>query len=366
MRIAIACGSFKVMGGRERDCLAVASGLAALGHDIVLVTGQPPAASLQNVEIVTVPATGLSNHARAVRFSQEFSRWRSANPADVSLGFDRMEGLDFFYCADQPRPVRRGWRGFLPRNAAYRKLEAAIFGPRSRTHVFFLAEPQCRNYQALYDLPQSRFEVLAVTLKAAAPKVFYERRAAVRAELGIAPDAVLFVNVAAYGRQKGVDRVLDALAGLPQARFLSVGIADAGEFRAQARKLGLEDRVRFLPYRDDIAGAIGAADLMVHPARVETTGNVIVESLLYGVPVICSAVCGYSTHVAESGGGIVLSEPFRADALRAALQDCTRPDRLEQLRAKARAYSPVLAASPGMDGVVRRIEAAMQRRLQGG
>jgi UDP-glucose:(heptosyl)LPS alpha-1,3-glucosyltransferase len=365
VRIAVACGSFKVMGGRERDCLAVAAGLARLGHGVTLVTSLAPANDVPGVEVVKVPVNGLSNHTRAADFSRAFGRWRGASPVDFSLGFDRMEGLDFFYCADQPRPVHAGWRGLLPRNRTYRRLERAIFGPGSRTHVFFLAEPQRENYARVYGSVENGSEILPVTLQRAAPAVFYERRDALRAQLGIAPDALLLINVAAYGRQKGVDRLLATLPDLPPAQFLSVGIDDPSEFRSQAGSLGVEDRVHFLPYSDDVAGLIGAADLMVHPARAETTGNVIVESLLYGVPVMCSAICGYSTHVVQSGGGVVLSEPFRPEELRDSLRQWTRPRQLEELRARARAYSAVLAALPGMEGVVRRIEAAMQRRLRG-
>src|SRR5690606_14614179 len=103
----------------------------------------------------------------------------------------------------------------------------------------------------------------------------------VRAALDIHSQAPLLVNVAAYGRQKGVDRALEALTAIPEAHFLSVGIADPAQFKAQGKRLGVSRRTRFLTHSDDIAGLIGAADLMVHPARAETTGNVIIESLLY-------------------------------------------------------------------------------------
>ena len=36
MRIALACPAFKVLGGRERDCLAIARELHALGHAVTV------------------------------------------------------------------------------------------------------------------------------------------------------------------------------------------------------------------------------------------------------------------------------------------------------------------------------------------
>lgn len=367
MRIAIACGSFRVMGGRERDCLAIASGLAARGHDVTLVTAYPPARAPEGVTMRRIHPRGMFNHGRAWGFSRAFAIWRRRHPVDLSLGFDRMEELDFFYCADQPRRRYRGLKRFLPRNMVYAKLEAAVFGPSSSTHVFFLAEAQIANYRAAYDLPEHRYALLPLTLKQhhKAPAQFYASRQRLRSQLDVPPDAILLINVAAYGRQKGVDRVIEAMGAVPSALFLSVGMDDAAEFRAAARKLGVAPRVRFVAQSDDIAGLIGAADIMVHPARAETTGNVIIESLLYGVPVICTSVCGYSVHVARSDAGIVLHEPYRQQSLVQALALAVEPDALAQLRAAARRASALLAAAPGMDALVAQIEAAMQSRLRG-
>ena len=52
-----------------------------------------------------------------------------------------------------------------------------------------------------------------------------------------------------------------------------------------------------------------AADLMVHPARNEAAGNVLLEGIASGLPVICSAACGFCDFVAEAGG-VVVPEPW--------------------------------------------------------
>jgi len=55
---------------------------------------------------------------------------------------------------------------------------------------------------------------------------------------------------------------------------------------------------------------MAAADLLVHPARTETTGTVILEAVVNGLPVVASGICGYAEHVARADAGAVLSEPF--------------------------------------------------------
>jgi UDP-glucose:(heptosyl)LPS alpha-1,3-glucosyltransferase len=56
------------------------------------------------------------------------------------------------------------------------------------------------------------------------------------------------------------------------------------------------------------------SDLLLHPAYSENTGTVIVEALVHGLPVIASAVCGFSTHIRASKGGLVMEEPFVQEA----------------------------------------------------
>jgi UDP-glucose:(heptosyl)LPS alpha-1,3-glucosyltransferase len=52
------------------------------------------------------------------------------------------------------------------------------------------------------------------------------------------------------------------------------------------------------------------ADLLVHPAYNENTGTVLLEALVAGLPVLCSAVCGYAHYIDQAAGGRVIPEPF--------------------------------------------------------
>jgi UDP-glucose:(heptosyl)LPS alpha-1,3-glucosyltransferase len=97
-----------------------------------------------------------------------------------------------------------------------------------------------------------------------------------------------------------------------------------------AAKQRLGDRVRLLGVREDIPELMAAADLLVHPARTETTGTVILEALVNGLPVVASGICGYAEHVAQAKAGMVLPEPFAQASLIAALRDAQEAKRREQ------------------------------------
>lgn len=49
---------------------------------------------------------------------------------------------------------------------------------------------------------------------------------------------------------------------------------------------------------------------MLHPARQEAAGIVILESIISGLPIVVSGICGYSHYVDDAKAGIVLNEPF--------------------------------------------------------
>jgi UDP-glucose:(heptosyl)LPS alpha-1,3-glucosyltransferase len=75
---------------------------------------------------------------------------------------------------------------------------------------------------------------------------------------------------------------------------------------------------------------MAGADLLVHPARHDTTGTVILEAVVNGLPVITTSVCGYAQHVDAAESGIVISEPFGYKAFFAALsvaEDAARRSR---------------------------------------
>ena len=72
------------------------------------------------------------------------------------------------------------------------------------------------------------------------------------------------------------------------------------------------------------------ADLLVHPAYSENTGNVLLEAMVAGLPVLTTANCGYASHVERAGAGWVVPEPFDQGRLNAALREALEGDRLEE------------------------------------
>jgi len=121
-----------------------------------------------------------------------------------------------------------------------------------------------------------------------------ERRALVRAELGIASDAPVVLNLGRQEWQKGHEVLLGAAARLlvrhPDLVVL-VGGREGNRTRTlldvQA-KLGLSASVRFLGHVDDVGGLLAAADVFAFPSRYEGLGGALLEAMAMECPIVTS------------------------------------------------------------------------------
>ncbi len=118
----------------------------------------------------------------------------------------------------------------------------------------------------------------------------------VRADLGIAPDALLMICVARIFRSKGQFDLIRAMGRLrgefPQLKLLIVG-ADyplgthhSDELRALATEQGVAENVIFTGTRSDVQRLIAASDLLAMPSFEEPFGLVFAEAMAMKRPVI--------------------------------------------------------------------------------
>jgi glycosyltransferase involved in cell wall biosynthesis len=141
---------------------------------------------------------------------------------------------------------------------------------------------------------------------------------AVRRALGARDEELLLLSI---GRLVPIKRLDVALDGLAHAVGLGVrarlAIAGDGILRAaleaQARALGIADRVHFLGARDDIVALTAAADIMILSSDNEGTPVSLIEGSAAGKPAVATAAGGVPA-VVPAGAG-VLVQPGDARAL---------------------------------------------------
>lgn len=368
MKFIFAILKLRPLGGKERDFVGIVAAFAARGHEVTVLTSEAPDISLPDgVAVQIVPVRAWTNHGRHRAFAEALrGTRRQMDDEAVLIAFDRIPCADYLFVAGRPLVAGNFWKRAMPRHRAFADLERATFGAGGTAFAFFLTEDQAARYRARYGISEERFAVLPTTFGVgrALPRDYYGTRDAVRGELGIPERAPLLVHVGVNGHLKGLDRAIDLLPHLPDAHLIAVGDTSA-RFRWQARRHRVQARTHFIAYAADLPRLLGAADLLVHPARDENTGTVILESLLYGIPAVVAAECGYAGHVARSGAGSVVPAPFDQQALLADVSAALEPQRLEQFKAAARDYGPRLVAEGGIERLAEAMLATIRDRLQG-
>lgn len=118
-----------------------------------------------------------------------------------------------------------------------------------------------------------------------------------RAEIGIDASTPLLAAVAVLRPQKALSVLLDALPhvlrSVPDAHLMIAGDGECrDELVAQARGLGLAERVHLLGLRGDVEEILRAADIAVISSDYEGTPLVAFECFATGTPLVATAVGG--------------------------------------------------------------------------
>ncbi len=118
----------------------------------------------------------------------------------------------------------------------------------------------------------------------------------------------VIVILGALHTRKGHMTMFDALKRLPQNTFLTVvGEGEMeNEYRRFVKDSGLDDRVSFLGYREDVSEILAGADLLAVPSTLEATPYVIIEALAAGVPVVASRIYGIPELVMDGSTGLLV------------------------------------------------------------
>ena len=159
----------------------------------------------------------------------------------------------------------------------------------------------------------------------------------------------VILSVGTLKAVKRHDVLIEAFAQLqafPQAVLCIVGEgAERAALQARIAALGLQGRVLLPGYAPDPSPWYAQADLFVLSSDYEGFGNVLVEALEFGLPVV-SSDCPYGPReILADGRYGTLVPPGDAQALAAAMQQAlqNRPDAGAQ-QARAGAFTLKIAA----------------------
>jgi glycosyltransferase involved in cell wall biosynthesis len=129
---------------------------------------------------------------------------------------------------------------------------------------------------------------------------------------GIENGSSLILYLGRLARIKGIDFLIEAFSRLVQEEKDAV-LVIAGpewnykrELEEKVRTLGIQDRVHFVGYLDDVGFAYQDADLLVYPGMYEIFGLVPFEAIMSGTPVIVTDSNGSGELIRKGNCGLAV------------------------------------------------------------
>ncbi len=119
-------------------------------------------------------------------------------------------------------------------------------------------------------------------------------------------DTRLILAAGRLHANKGFDTLLKALVTIDNAVLWLAGSGpEEIALKKLCKDLGLDSRVRFLGWRNDVTSLMKTADLFVCPSRHEGLGSIVMESWAHGCPIVATASQGPGEVITNGETGLL-------------------------------------------------------------
>lgn len=127
-----------------------------------------------------------------------------------------------------------------------------------------------------------------------------------RESLATPADAPVLLALARLHKKKAIDILLESMLQIPDAYLWVAGEGPIeAELKNQCASLGLDDRVRWLGWRDDRGSLLAACDVCVFPSRYEPFGTVTVDAWAAKTALVAAKAQGPKAYVTHGVDGLL-------------------------------------------------------------
>ena len=326
MRIALLTRRFdKTGGGTERDLIVTAGCLRAAGHKITIFADEIRGAT-GDWDVRRVGAgPRLGRTPSLMRFAWTAAPAARRAGAELVLSFARCVGADVIRSgggahASYIRAARK-WRGALgaaamrisPYHQVQMLVERQAFRSPGLKRVIavsnFVRDDLIREFGLA---PKKTVTIYnGVDLDRFRPAADPSERAAIRQKFVVPASARVVAFVGNGFARKGLGFLIEAWPLVAGGAFLLVAGADraADKFARRAHALNVGARVVFAGPQPNVEAMFHAADAFAMPSLFEPFGNVVMEAMASGLPVMTSAFSGVAELIPPSMRGFRVENP---------------------------------------------------------
>lgn len=345
MRVAL---NFAAVGARhgsaEKYVGMLARSLWLAGHDVhVLAERVDPCELPRGVEVHRVRPRVLPGFGwlQPYRFAAASARELDRYQFDLVIGFSNVWRQDVCIAItgcrralldDSQKRIRSPWTRALwragtlasPKQWVYHWIERKQFRGGSAPFVIAPSRRVAEDFRRWHDLDDDRLGVvhLGTELDPIADEA--GARETFRSLCGLHADDVAVLFAARDYSHRGIEPLLESWVRVaracPNARLLVCGSNREGYYRRRASRMGLDGRVQFLGYVNDVRECLAAADVFVLPTFYDTCSLMVLEALTAGVPVVTTRAEGAADLVSDGVNGYLVDSPWASDQLSNRLQ----------------------------------------------
>ncbi len=334
-------------GGAQRDLLLLAKKLCKKNFvEIVCMDWDGLYPKEKNISLKVMETNCLFNYKRYIEFKSKVSQYIDNQTNVISISFSKISGFDFYYAADScfANKNKNFLKNLSPRYQFFLKEEFQIFTPKSKTKILSISKKENEIYKSIYKTPDSKFIFIPPYID---KKFFIDSKNNPSSSITrkFKKNNKLIIFIGSGFKTKGLDRAIIAFSNLSDKirnnfNFAIFGKDKDKKYRKLIARYGLEDSIKIFHGHDNIPQLMREATALIHPARYENTGLILIESLSQNLPIITTDNCGYSSYVKDDKKSIVLSSPFSQQELNFSLEKIlSKKKYINKINAKYKQYT---------------------------
>lgn len=151
-----------------------------------------------------------------------------------------------------------------------------------------------------------------------------------RTEFNTPADVPLLLAAGRLHQNKGFDTLLRALQSVRDAMLWLAGTGpEDAALKSLCTELGLDSRVRFLGWRNDVTALMRSVDVFVCPSRHEGLGSIVMEAFCHRCPIVATRSQGPAEVIEHQKTGL-LTDIDDVGALADAIRDVLNSEALRQ------------------------------------
>jgi UDP-glucose:(heptosyl)LPS alpha-1,3-glucosyltransferase len=374
MKIALIRKKYTFHGGAEGFSRGLIDLLARRGHEVhIHAISWEGSAPDRSIFFHRVPAVSFNSFLRDLTFALLTKRQVEAGSYDIVQSHDKTLHQDIYRAGDgchiewlRQRWKRTGWAGRLsmalnPYHWLILVLERMIFKQRRYRKIIAISEMVKRDIIEKYKVPADDIDIIynPVDLEKFHPGHREKYRQEIRRQYGIEDREFVALFVGSGFERKGVGYLIEAAELLDApVTVMIVGKGKGDKFRHIIRR----QRVIFCGPQKHVERYYAAADAFVFPTIYEPFGNVNLEALASGLPVITTGHSGASEIIEHGKSGFVVKEPEDRAAIAEGIQRLLDRDLRRTMGTEARMTAEKFTFERYSEEIMRLYSAIMEKK----